>query len=107
MALPPARLTATSCQRYLSDVQSYFLARHVYSCVTDDHVVLLDLQRDKYVGVGREQMATLATRVKGWPLSGAPPSGESPGGDVRTSNDAVASSGEAVVGKMLAAGMLT
>jgi hypothetical protein len=57
-------------------------------------VVLLDLQRDKYVGVAREQMASLAARVKGWPYSGAPEAGQSPASD-------------AVVGKMLAAGMLT
>jgi hypothetical protein len=35
-------------------MQSYFLAPHVYPCVTDDHVVLLDLARDKYIGVARE-----------------------------------------------------
>jgi hypothetical protein len=82
----------------------YLLAPHVYPCVTDDHVVLLDLQRDKYVGVDREQMASLAERVKGWPWSGTPPLAQSPApDDVRTPN----ARGEAVVGKMLAAGMLT
>jgi hypothetical protein len=84
-------------------VQSYFLAPHVYPCVTDDHVVLLDLQQDKYVGVGREQMAILATRVKGWPTVGTAPLAESPAGDVRTPNAAA----ESIVNKMLAAGMLT
>jgi hypothetical protein len=87
-------------------VQLYLLAPHVYPCVTDDHVVLLDLQRDKYVGVDREQMASLAERVKGWPLGGAPALVGSP-----VSNDVPAPApnprGEAVVGKMLAAGMLT
>ncbi len=79
-------------------MQSYFLAPHVYPCVTDDHVVLLDLQRDKYIGVGREQMASLAARVKGWPLTGgqAPP-------DNRTDP----ARADTVIGKMLAAGMLT
>jgi hypothetical protein len=85
-------------------VQLYLLAPHVYPCVTDDHIVLLDLQRDKYVGVDREQMASLAERVKGWPWSGAPPApGSLPNEVVRTPN----ARGEAVVGKMLAAGMLT
>ena len=66
-------------------------------------MVLLDLQQDKYVGVGREQMASLAARVKGWPHVGELPLAESPDGDVRIPN----TRGEAVVGKMLAAGMLT
>jgi len=48
----------------------YFLASHVYLCVTDDHGVLLDLKRDKYVGVGRKQMQQLAACVKGWPVFG-------------------------------------
>jgi hypothetical protein len=66
--------------------------------------VLLDLQRDKYVGVDREQMASLAERVKGWPWSGVPALAGSAGGDeARTPNPR----GEAVLGKMLAAGMLT
>ena len=82
-------------------MQSYFLAPHVYSCVTEDHVVLLDLERDKYVGVAREQVSALAGRVKGWPLIGsgtaeAAAEGRAPG-----------SRAEAVFSKMLAAGMLT
>jgi hypothetical protein len=79
-------------------MQSYFLAPHVYPCVTEDHVVLLDLARDKYVGVGREQMSTLAARVKGWPLNGA-----SGAPDERSPNTRA----DAVLDKMLAAGMLT
>ncbi len=49
---------------------TYFLAPHVYPCVTEDHVVLLDLYRDKYVGVAREQVSALARRVRGWPRLG-------------------------------------
>jgi hypothetical protein len=80
---------------------SYFLAPHVYPCVTDDHVVLLDLDRDKYVGVAREQVSALARRVRGWPRLGlahpaeaaeAPPPGKR---------------AESVFAKMLAARMLT
>jgi hypothetical protein len=70
-------------------------------------VVLLDLHRDKYVGVGREQMASLAARVKGWPLIGATPVGrsadESVDENVRSSNTRA----DAVLARMLAAGMLT
>jgi len=75
-------------------MQRYFLAPHVYSCVTDDHVVLLDLQRDKYVGVGRDQMGPLAARVSGWPSAAEPDSRP----NART---------DAVLAKMLDAGMLT
>jgi hypothetical protein len=86
-------------------VQSYFLAPHVYPCVTDDHVVLLDLQQDKYVGVSREQMGGLAARVRGWPSADTLlPAEPSPTSDVRTPN---ASSAQSVIDKMLAAGMLT
>jgi hypothetical protein len=104
-----------------SAVQSYFLAPHVYPCVTDDKVVLLDLQRDKYVGVGREQMASLAARVKGWPLAGDLQLLEPAASEVRSSSASGSSSlpmpsdiasvpgarADSVLGKMLAAGMLT
>lgn len=47
--------------------QQYFLKPHVHLCITDDHVVLLDLQRDKYIGIGPSQTEMLASKVKGWP----------------------------------------
>jgi hypothetical protein len=86
-------------------MQSYFLAPHVYTCVTEDHVVLLDLERDKYVGVAREQMSTLAEQVKGWPLIGS--TGAGAGGDARSSITSPSTRADAVLAKMLAAGMLT
>ncbi len=92
-------------------MQSYFLAPHVYSCVTEDHVVLLDLERDKYVGVAREQMGQLAERVKGWPLAGAVAAGNHPAGTGASDGSFGARSpgsrAEGVFSKMLAAGMLT
>jgi hypothetical protein len=82
-------------------MQSYFLAPHIYSCVTEDHVVFLDLERDKYVGVAREQVSALARRVRGWPgIGGAQPGTASDG---RTPS----SRAESVFAKMVAAGMLT
>ena len=72
----------------------YFLATHVYLCVTDDHGVLLDLKRDKYVGVGRQQMRILAERVTGWPRPAS-----------QTADPKVAP--EAFLSKMLESGMLT
>jgi hypothetical protein len=77
--------------------QSYFLTAHVYLCITDDYAVMLDLRRDTYVAVNRDQMNSLAACVRGWPAI-----------------DATDSSGEIahecldpVVSKLIAANMLT
>lgn len=97
-------------------MQSYFLAPHVYPCVTEDHVVLLDLARDQYVGVGREQMGVLAAQVKGWPGLGgeilesprdARPDVRSDGRSSNGSAGRSSSRAEAVLAKMVANGMLT
>jgi hypothetical protein len=82
-------------------MQNYFLAPHVYPCVTEDHVVLLDLERDKYVGVAREQVGALAGRVKGWPHIG------SASADAASEGSAPNTRAESVFSKMLATGMLT
>jgi hypothetical protein len=82
----------------------YHLAPHVYLCVTEDHVVLLDLRRDKYIGVGRAQMKVLSARVKGWPPSDPGSGGQSRAGDIATARDERA---ESILEKMLATGMLT
>jgi hypothetical protein len=74
-------------------MSQYLLASHVYLCVTSDHAVLLDLKRDKYVGVGRSQMKLLAERVKGWPAMSAS----------RESSERV----DSLLSQMLSAGMLT
>ena len=74
-------------------MSQYLLASHVYLCVTDDHAVLLDLKRDKYVGVGRSQMKVLAERVKGWPAISAG----------RESHERA----DSLLSQMLTAGMLT
>ena len=72
--------------------QKYWLAPHVHVCVTDDYAVLLDLRRDKYIGIGREHLPALAASVSGWPtttqVDSAPPS-------------------TALLHKMLSTGMLT
>lgn len=80
-------------------MSQYLLAPHVYLCVTNDHVVLLDLKRDKYVGVGRAQMRALQQSIKGWPEvrgEGAASVGAEP-----------AAATESLLAKMLASGMLT
>jgi hypothetical protein len=40
---------------------------HVHVCITGDGSVLLDLKRDKYFGLGREDTWLLATMVDDWP----------------------------------------
>ncbi len=43
------------------------LAPHVHACQSDGQVILLDLRRDKYVGVGGAHVSALAGAVEGWP----------------------------------------
>lgn len=45
------------------------LAPHVRACHSDGQVILLDLQRNKYVGVGGRHLTALAAAVEGWPRS--------------------------------------
>jgi hypothetical protein len=46
---------------------SYGIPAHVHMCVTAEGSVLLDLKRDKYFGVGREETEILSMVVQGWP----------------------------------------
>ena len=45
----------------------FHLAPHVAACRVDDQVVLLDLRRNRYFGIGREAARGLACTVTGWP----------------------------------------
>ncbi|HTX04332.1 MAG TPA: lasso peptide biosynthesis B2 protein [Steroidobacteraceae bacterium] len=54
-------------------MQPYLLAPHVFPCVSGQHVVLMDLERDKYVAVAPAHR--LAGRVRGWPVGAAQASG--------------------------------
>ena len=76
-------------------MQPYLLAPHVYPCVSGQHVVLMDLERDKYVAVVPAHR--LAAWVRGWPVGCVDAAG-APG-------DADAQS-RALVAQMLAHGML-
>lgn len=49
---------------------SYFLSPHVHVCVAGRQVVLLDLERDKYLALAQEH--PVGRWVRGWPV---PPSG--------------------------------
>ena len=48
----------------------YYLSRHVHLCLTGDHVVFLDLRRDKYQAIGRAERCALRNHVAGWPSCG-------------------------------------
>jgi hypothetical protein len=72
------------------------LADHVRACRADGQVILLDLERNKYVGIGGAQLPSLARAIQGWPVS----------------PDAPASSGQpvdidALTAPLLAQGLLT
>lgn len=49
----------------------YRLADHVRACRIDAQVILLDLQRDKYLGIGGAQLAALSRLILDWPADGA------------------------------------
>src|SRR6185437_10956928 len=76
-------------------MQPYFLASHVYPCISGQHVILMDLERDKYVAVVPAHR--LARWVRGWPVGEAPPTDSPPDADGKA---------DALVSQLLAHGML-
>lgn len=46
----------------------YRLADHVRACCVDGQVVILDMQRDKYMGLGGAQLSALCHFVVDWPM---------------------------------------
>jgi Transglutaminase-like superfamily len=81
---------------------SYFLSPHVHVCVAGNHVVLLDLERDKYLAVVPAHR--LARWVRGWPVA-APESIPYP---AREGADSASESGSdsGLLSKMLSQGLL-
>jgi hypothetical protein len=51
------------------------LADHVRACHTDGQVILLDLRRNKYVGIGGAPLQALTGTIENWPAVGPQPSG--------------------------------
>ena len=47
--------------------QHFRLASHVRGCYCNGQVILLDLRRNKYIGVGGPHLHALAAQVEGWP----------------------------------------
>ena len=57
---------------------TYRLADHVRACRIDQQVILLDLIRSKYLGIGREQQLGLSQAIADWPATPEPMSTPSP-----------------------------
>jgi hypothetical protein len=47
----------------------FWLAQHVYVCRSGTNVVLLDLKRDKYIGITGDVMDALGGTLAGWPAA--------------------------------------
>jgi hypothetical protein len=71
----------------------YQLAAHVWACRTEDHVVLLDVARNRYIGIDERDSRRLQQMIAGWPVESM--CGDA--GDVPTD----------LVGEMLAHGIVT
>ena len=79
---------------------TYFLSPHVHVCVAGKQVVLLDLERDKYLSMARA--SPIGRWVRGWPVP--PP-------DVVATNEVMAPATESdaenrLLAKMIAQGLL-
>jgi hypothetical protein len=74
---------------------SYFLSPHVHVCVAGKQVVLLDLERDKYLSMGYAH--PIGRWVRGWPV---PPS------DSAATNDLGSDAENHLLAKMIAQGLL-
>ena len=47
----------------------YLLAHHVFVCVQGEHVVFLDVRKDRYFALESARTAGLGSLVQGWPVS--------------------------------------
>jgi hypothetical protein len=74
---------------------SYFLSPHVHVCVAGNQVVLLDLERDKYLSLAL--LDPVGRCVHGWPI---------PTDDEATAAVSAPDSGNAVLSKMISQGLL-
>ena len=58
-----------SLQTLMTISRQLRLASHVCACESDGQVILLDLRRNKYFGVGGRHASALADAVDGWPAN--------------------------------------
>lgn len=68
-------VTSATYRESAAIANRYWLAKHVQLCVVHDHVVMLDLLRDKYLAVASPE--ELAPWVAGWPVASDPIAGAS------------------------------
>jgi hypothetical protein len=62
----PVSMPGAELMRWES-AQQFHIAPHVFVCVTGDGSVLLDLKRDKYLGLGMMETRWVASAVNEWP----------------------------------------
>lgn len=62
----PVSMPTAGLMRWES-AQQYHIAAHIFVCVTGDGSVLLDLKRDKYLGLGMMETRWVASAVDEWP----------------------------------------
>lgn len=55
------------------DAQRLRLADHVRACRVDDQVILLDLNRGNYLGIGGPQLHALSSLISDWPAADLDP----------------------------------
>jgi hypothetical protein len=64
VALPPIEVQGKTM---LCESGRFGIPAHIHVCVTAAGCVILDLRRDKYLGLGRKETELLADAVPGWP----------------------------------------
>jgi hypothetical protein len=82
-----------------SSRSTLWLARHIHLCKLDSTIIVLDLARDKYLGLSRAVMQSLAATVRGWPE----PNTHEPLQHRRISADETSR----IIGDLIAQGVLT
>lgn len=87
-------------QNSLLAMSRYFLSAHVHLCLSEGQVILLDLKRDKYLGLGSVESQALGGLIDGWPCEELPTVASGPRTDDGGSRDELLAS-------MVQAGLLT
>jgi len=84
----------------------YRLSPHVHACRTHKHVVLLDVKRDQYVGIGGAAIQELADVIEGWPAAHHSPTSSIESESTSSSGEGEKGSADALR-EMLDTGMVT
>lgn len=81
-------------------MSQYFMSTHVFACVSDDQIVLLDLRRDRYLAVGADAADPLAALIDGWPTRDAQR-------DLPAASDSASKESQQLLHHLLAHGLIT